>query len=89
MRGMKYLLSCVVFAAFSIAAIAQTGAGSIQGTVTDNSGAVVRDAQITAVSAATNANRATTSSETGAYAIPNLAIGDYSVYGGKGGICDV
>jgi hypothetical protein len=75
----SYLLGCVVFFVFSIFASAQTGAGSIQGTVTDSTGAVVSDAQITAVNSATNASRSATSSDGGTYAIPNLAVGAYTV----------
>ena len=79
MRSMKYLLSCVVLVALSIFAAGQTGTGSIQGTVTDNTGAVVSDAQITVVNVATNASRSATSAGTGSYALTNLSVGTYTV----------
>ena len=79
MRSMRVLLSCVVLFAFSILAVGQTGGGSIQGTVTDSTGAMVSDAQITAVNTATNASRAATSSATGSYALPNLPVGPYTL----------
>jgi hypothetical protein len=76
---MRYVLSCVVLFALSIVAAGQNGAGSIQGTVSDSTGAVVSEAQITAVNTATNASRSTMSSGTGTYALPNLPVGPYTV----------
>src|SRR6185295_8075917 len=58
-------------------ALAQTG--SIQGTVTDSAGAVVSGAEITVRNLGSNAVRTATSSGTGAYSIPNLAVGQYEV----------
>ncbi len=54
-------------------------AGSIQGTVTDASGAVISGARVTAVSNSTNASRTVESSESGLYSITNLTVGEYSV----------
>src|SRR3982751_2292813 len=85
MLRMRFLLSCVVGILCCLPAIAQTGAGSIQGTITDGTGAVVSEAKITAVNTATNATRSTTSSASGAYAIANLPIGSYNVSVEKNG----
>jgi hypothetical protein len=61
----------------STAAMAQTG--SIAGSVTDPSGAVLQNVQITVRNLATNAFRFATSSDVGSYTIPNLAPGNYEV----------
>ena len=58
-------------------ALAQTG--SIQGTVTDSAGAVVSGAEITVRNLGSNAVRTVTSGGTGAYSVPNLAVGHYEV----------
>ena len=79
MLRMRFLLSCVVGMLCCLSSIAQTGAGSIQGTITDGTGAVVADAKITAVNTATNTTRSTASSASGAYALANLPVGSYNV----------
>ena len=70
------LVVFVVLLAFA-PAFAQTG--TIVGTVSDTSGAVVEGAQITARNTATNESHQTTSSKTGAYALTNLAVGPYEI----------
>ncbi len=52
---------------------------SISGTVTDSTGAVVQNAQVTARNLATNLARTTNSSSTGAYSITNLEVGAYEI----------
>src|SRR5262245_65085877 len=79
MLRMRFLLSCVVGMFFCVQAVAQTGAGSIQGTITDGSGAVVADAKIIAVNTDTNISRSTVSSGSGSYTIANLPVGPYKV----------
>ena len=63
--------------ASSVLAMGQTG--SIQGTVTDASGALVEGAEITAHSLATNAHRTVRSSGSGAYSITDLPVGFYEI----------
>ena len=58
---------------------AQSAGGNIYGTVTDESGAVLPGATITARSAATNATRTTTSSSQGDFRFLNLDPGNYKV----------
>jgi hypothetical protein len=58
---------------------AQSGAGSIQGTVTDPTGAVVTGASINVVQQGTNATFNTKSSEIGFYQVPALFVGNYVV----------
>lgn len=60
-------------------------AGSIAGTVTDSTGAVVQGATVTATNQATNAARSADTNSSGAYSITNLAPGVYSVVMEKAG----
>jgi Carboxypeptidase regulatory-like domain len=78
MRVLRILLEYALLAvACSVLAVAQTG--SIQGTVTDTSGALVQGAEITARHVATNASRTVTSSGGGAYSITDLPVGLYEI----------
>jgi hypothetical protein len=72
------LFTGVVFF-FSSAAYAQSGAGSIQGTVTDSTGAVIPNAQIHVVRIATKVTTDTTSNGTGFYEVPALLVGTYRI----------
>ncbi|MBZ5571026.1 MAG: TonB-dependent receptor [Acidobacteriia bacterium] len=72
----------VVVLGLSVLALSQTG--SIQGTVLDQTGAVVQGAEVTVRSLETNQTRTATSSTTGAYSIPNLTVGHYEVTIRKG-----
>ena len=58
---------------------AQSGAGGIQGTVKDPTGAVVPGAAITVTNHATNVKSATTSNGVGFYQVPGLFTGTYTV----------
>jgi outer membrane receptor protein involved in Fe transport len=82
MRKALYLLFIVVFLlslgsgnAFGQA----TASGTIQGTVTDSSGAVVPDAQVIAKNKATDLTRTTTTSGSGDYRFELLPVGNYTV----------
>jgi len=69
-----------VFCLFvSVPARAQVTGATLSGTVTDASGAVVANAQVTARNAATGVSRDTTSDSSGLYSIPNLVPGDYEI----------
>src|SRR5215469_4947366 len=70
-------LAVLVFAAF---AFAQTmGTGTITGTVTDPTGAVVPGVKITAINLATGIERSVVTNPSGSYLIPALQIGQYQV----------
>lgn len=56
-----------------------TGAGSIQGTVTDAKGAVVPGASVHIVKHSTNQAWDTKTNSVGFYSVPSLFVGDYSV----------
>ncbi|MGB9028522.1 MAG: carboxypeptidase regulatory-like domain-containing protein [Acidobacteriaceae bacterium] len=58
---------------------AQQTLGSINGTVTDISGAAMANASVTAVSVQTGLTRSTTTSKTGYWEILNLPVGTYKV----------
>ncbi len=64
---------------------AQAETGQITGTVTDPTGAVVPNATVKVVSTSTGAERTTTSSSSGDYAIANLLPGEYAVSVEAGG----
>ncbi len=73
-------LTLFVFVA-SIGLFAQTtiSTGSIQGTVTDPSGAVVGGARVTIINKATGQNIGTTTSSSGTYASGALIPGNYQI----------
>lgn len=60
-------------------ALAQTVTGSVTGTVTDQTGAVIPNAAITVVNVATGVRTPTTSNGAGVYTVRFLPIGRYSV----------
>ena len=63
----------------------QSTFGTITGTVTDQSGAVVPEATVTVINEGTGVNRTVTTSSTGVYVVPNLDLGIYRVKIEKGG----
>ena len=64
---------------------AQSGAGSISGTVQDPTGAVVPGATVTVTNTATKVSQTTQSSSAGVYTFPILPVGQYSVEVSQGG----
>lgn len=75
---MKLRLS-IVFVLLSTIVVGQTFRGTILGTVTDPSGAVVAGATVKVRNLATGLERTTTTSADGSYSVPELPIGSYSV----------
>ncbi len=78
------IVSCLAFAltitAFAARpALAQVLYGSIVGTLTDETGAVVPKATVTVTNTATGLSRQATTDETGYYSIPNLQEGTYDL----------
>ena len=71
---------------FPSAALGQTlGSGSVQGTITDKTGAVVSAATVTAVNVATQQTVTTKTTRSGFYALLSLPPGSYSVEVGAPG----
>src|SRR5437899_3060635 len=58
---------------------AQTNDGSLRGEVTDNQGATVADAKVTATNLASQVTYATTTTSSGVYVFSNLPVGVYSL----------
>jgi len=70
----------VAFLLFSACAmVGQTFRGTILGTVTDSSGAVVSGAKVTVKNVATGLERTTQTSGDGTYSVPELPLGTYTV----------
>ena len=73
-------LVAIFLLASAVSANAQlSGKGSITGTVSDASGAVIPNASVVATNGATNINTETKTTGAGAYTFPNLDPGIYSV----------
>jgi len=82
MRTARLLLSnALLFLALAgllpVNAFAQTGAASLTGIVTDQSGAAVPGATVTATNQATNVTYTAISNETGNYTVTSLPVGTY------------
>src|SRR5678815_1310732 len=78
-RLMRVRLLPVVVLVLATCLLGQTFRGTILGTVTDQSGAVVAGATITVKNTATGLERAAQTSADGSYSIPELPIGAYTV----------
>ena len=76
-------LACLIamLTSFSLCnpAAGQTTSGSIYGSITDPTGAVVPQATVTATNVQTNTNQTTKSNESGEYTFPALSPGDYRI----------
>ncbi|MBV8207787.1 MAG: TonB-dependent receptor [Acidobacteria bacterium] len=82
---MRILSAVALLVLLAGAAVAQTFRGTILGTVTDASGAVIGEARVTARNAANGFERSTQTSADGSYTIPELPIGSYTVTVTKAG----
>jgi hypothetical protein len=79
-KSLRRLLICALSFAFLMQiASAQQTLGSITGTVTDPSGAIVSDAAVKAVNIATNLEVAAQTKTNGSFVIPDLPAGTYRV----------
>lgn len=78
-RSRRVWLLLVIALTASFCAKAQSGAGSIQGTVTDPTGAVVPGATIHVVNTATSVAVDTRTNGTGFYQVPDLFTGKYTL----------
>jgi hypothetical protein len=64
---------------FAALAAAQTGAGEVQGTVTDPTGAVIPGATVTLTNVLTDNRYESTTSQVGFYVFPSLVPGEYKL----------
>jgi hypothetical protein len=77
MLRLKIAVLSILVLLVSGLALAQTG--SIQGTVTDKSGAVVQGAEVNAKSLATGTLRTATTGSSGVFSMQNLPVGHYEI----------
>ena len=89
---MKKFVLCALLALpvtsclLTVAAAAQaTSSGTISGTVTDKSQAVIVGAEVTITSAATGATRSVVTNDTGSFRFDLISAGNYTVKVAKGG----
>jgi hypothetical protein len=78
MNIVRSVLAFVVLACLSLSA--QQITGNVRGTVTDPSGAVIRDVAVTARQAETGLSRTTTTDHNGNYLLLELPVGHYSLH---------
>ncbi|MGH9853609.1 MAG: carboxypeptidase-like regulatory domain-containing protein, partial [Blastocatellia bacterium] len=77
---LMYLILALVCCAWAAAiAPAQSISGRITGTVTDQAGAVIRNAAVTVTNEGTGAQRRATADENGLYVAPELPVGFYTI----------
>ena len=72
-------LSVALLFATTFVQAQSAGTASVQGTVTDPSGATVRDATVTLTHTETHLSRTTKTDAAGVFALPNVAVGAYSL----------
>lgn len=73
------LISLLALAPAAVFAQSQAASGSVEGTVTDTSGAVVPDAKVTATNQSTGLVREAASNSEGLFRLLLLPVGDYEV----------
>ena len=83
-RSLAFLLLCLC-SIFASATFAQTFRGSIQGTVTDTSGAAVAGARVKVVNPGTGLSRTISTNDQGAYVASELPLGSYNLIIEKNG----
>ena len=75
----RILLAVMLFAVCGHSAMAQDTAATILGNVTDSSGAAISKAEVTVTNTQTNVSVVVTTTDSGAYTVPQLIPGTYSV----------
>lgn len=76
----RSLLAIVTLLWFSAAAVAQSTAGRILGTLTDQSGAAVAGASVVVTDVQRGTSRTVTTDDSGNYAVPDLQPGTYKIH---------
>jgi hypothetical protein len=75
----RLFLAVLVILTLTVVANAQTFRGAINGTVTDPSGALVPNAQVTATQVATGSDHTTVTTSDGQFSFQDIALGTYKV----------
>ena len=78
-RKISFALLAAAAASFCVSAYAQSGGATLQGTVTDSSGAVVPNAHIHILAELTGVSRDVDSNNDGFYSAPNLNAGRFKL----------
>jgi hypothetical protein len=78
-KHLKFVKNSVAFVALAASVLAQTDCGSIRGTITDQTGAVVPGVSVTVSNSATGVSNSVRSNDTGVYGIAALPAGAYRV----------
>src|SRR6516225_4286603 len=76
-KGVQFALLATVLLPAGL--LAQSGAGSIQGTVTDATSAAIPNCSVHVVNQATNVALDTTTNSAGFYAVPGVFAGTYQI----------
>jgi len=79
-RARRLLVVVFTLVALSLSALAQSTAGRILGTLTDQSGAAVAGATVVVTDAERGTSRTVTTDESGSYAVPDLPPGIYKIH---------
>src|SRR5579883_18222 len=79
MSTIRFFPALLVFGLLAVAPAPAQTTGTITGTVTDASAAVIPGVKVVAASKTTGERRETSTNQTGQYAIPFLTPGDYEV----------
>ena len=76
----RFIILCAVTFGLALYGNSQmAGTGSIQGIVTDNTGAVIQNASVTVINSATQVKHPVKTDDHGLYSVPNLNVGSYTV----------
>ncbi|HEY8181337.1 MAG TPA: TonB-dependent receptor [Thermoanaerobaculia bacterium] len=78
-RAKSFLVVVALLLVCALPAAAQTATARVEGIVTDNTGAVLPGATVTATNTGTNATRIDVSNATGSYTLPALPVGSYNI----------
>ena len=84
MATISGLIASFLFASLTLWA-QTTGTGTIDGTVTDATGAIIAGVQVTATQVATGVSRTTTTNAAGFYVLTPMQIGQYKVTASRAG----
>ena len=79
-RALRLLFVLFTLLALSVSAIAQSTAGRILGTLTDQSGAAVAGATVVVTDTERGTSRTAATDESGSYAVPDLPPGIYKIH---------
>src|SRR3989442_3134448 len=78
-RGLTVLSNILLLSVLACAIVWAQATAQINGTVRDQSGAVLPGVEITATQTDTGTSRTAVTDETGSYILPNLAVGPYKL----------